>query len=156
MTNPRTTGPQLVAYADRCGGSVAGLRGLLEGALDGVFGGVHVLPYFTPFDGVDAGFDPEDHTNVDPRLGTWADVRALSASHTVMSDVIVNHVSARSAHFVDVLANGDASEWAPMFLTMSSVFPHGASEADLARIYRPRPGLPFTAMTWADRMALSR
>ncbi|HEY5877369.1 MAG TPA: hypothetical protein VIU11_00570 [Nakamurella sp.] len=27
---------------------------------------------------------------------------------------------------------------------MSSVFPDGASEADLARIYRPRPGLPFT------------
>ena len=154
MTNPRTTGPQLIAYADRCGGSVAGLRGLLEGALDGVFGGVHVLPYFTPFDGVDAGFDPEDHTNVDPRLGTWADVRALSASHTVMSDVIVNHVSARSEHFVDVLANGDASAWAPMFLTMNSVFPDGASEEDLARIYRPRPGLPFTAMTWAGKRRL--
>ena len=33
-----------------------------------------------------------------------------------------------------------------MFLTMSDVFPNGASEKDLARIYRPRPGLPFTLM----------
>ena len=31
-----------------------------------------------------------------------------------------------------------------MFLTMSSVFPNGATEEDLAGIYRPRPGLPFT------------
>lgn len=147
-------GPQLIAYADRCGGSLAGLRGLLEGALEGVFGGVHVLPYFTPFDGVDAGFDPEDHTTVDPRLGTWRDIRELSASHAVMSDVIVNHVSTRSDYFVDVLAKGDESLWAPMFLTLSSVFPHGASEVDLARIYRPRPGLPFTEMTWGGKRRL--
>ena len=130
------------------------LRELLQGPLEGVFGGVHLLPYFTPFDGVDAGFDPEDHTAVDPRLGSWSDIRELSASHTVMSDVIVNHVSTRSDRFKDVVARGDDSPWAPMFLTMSSVFPDGASEEDLARIYRPRPGLPFTAMTWAGRRRL--
>ena len=154
VNNPRSSGPQLVAYADRCGGTVSGLRDLLQGPLEGVFGGVHVLPYFTPFDGVDAGFDPEDHAAVDPRLGTWRDVRELSASHTVMSDVIVNHVSARSERFADVLAKGDESPWAPMFLTMSAVFPHGATEEELARIYRPRPGLPFTAMTWAGKRRL--
>ena len=154
VKNPRTSGPQLVAYADRFGGTVSGLRDLLEGPLEGVFGGVHVLPYFTPFDGVDAGFDPEDHAAVDPRLGTWRDIRELSATHTVMSDVIVNHVSARSARFADVLEKGDDSPWAPMFLTMSSVFPNGATEEELARIYRPRPGLPFTAMTWAGKRRL--
>ncbi|NYI40015.1 sucrose phosphorylase [Demequina lutea] len=154
MKHTRPAGPQLIAYADRCGGSVSGLRGLLEGQLEGVFGGVHLLPYFTPFDGVDAGFDPEDHTAVDPRLGTWGDIRELSASYTLMSDVIVNHVSARSERFTDVVAHGDDSPWAPMFLTLSSVFPKGASEEDLARIYRPRPGLPFTAMTWAGKRRL--
>ena len=35
-------------------------------------------------------------------------------------------------------------------LTLDSVFPNGASEADLLEIYRPRPGLPFTAMKFAD------
>ena len=34
-----------------------------------------------------------------------------------------------------------------MFLTMSSVFPGGATEADLTEIYRPRRGLPFTPVT---------
>lgn len=142
----QSDGPQLVTYADRLGGDLPRLTALLEGTFAGAFAGVHVLPYYTPYDGADAGFDPEDHAQVDPRLGTWSDVRRLSESHTVMSDVIVNHVSARSARFQDVVARGDDSPWAPMFLTLSSVFPDGASEADLARIYRPRPGLPFTTM----------
>ena len=34
-----------------------------------------------------------------------------------------------------------------MFLTMDSVFPNGATEADLLTIYRPRPGLPFSYCT---------
>lgn len=140
-------GPQLVTYADRLAGDLAGLADLLDGPFAGAFGGVHVLPFFTPYDGVDAGFDPRDHTVVDPRLGTWDDVRRLAQGRTVMADVIVNHVSAQSAQFLDVRERGAASPWAPMFLTLSSVFPDGASEADLARIYRPRPGLPFTAMT---------
>ena len=38
---------------------------LLQGPLAGVFGGVHLLPFFTPIDGADAGFDPVDHTQVD-------------------------------------------------------------------------------------------
>lgn len=141
------TGPQLIAYADRFGGSVQGLADLLRGPLAGAFDGVHVLPFFTPFDGADAGFDPVDHTQVDPRLGTWADVAALAVDHAVMADVIVNHVSSDSAAFADVVAHGRASRWAPMFLTYDAVFPDGAREADLAAIYRPRPGLPFTAMT---------
>ncbi|MCL3861806.1 sucrose phosphorylase [Actinotalea sp. K2] len=142
-----TRGPQLIAYADRFGGTVAGLTALLRGPLVGAFDGVHVLPFFTPFDGADAGFDPVDHTQVDPRLGGWQDVATLADEHTVMADVIVNHVSSDSAQFQDVVREGRRSPWAPMFLTFDAVFPDGATEADLAAIYRPRPGLPFTAMT---------
>ncbi len=147
-------GPHLIAYADRFGGDLAGLQSLLEGPLDGVFDGVHVLPFFTPFDGADAGFDPVDHTAVDPRLGDWDAVRRLAAARVVMADVIVNHVSAQSAQFLDVRDRGDASPFAGMFLTLSSIFPDGASEDDLARIYRPRPGLPFTSMRLGDRTRL--
>lgn len=135
---------QLIAYADRLAGHLPGLAAMLRGPLAGVFGGVHILPFFTPFDGADAGFDPVDHTAVDPRLGSWEDVREISRTHEVMADLIVNHVSADSAAFADVRVRGAASPHAGMFLTMSSVFPDGAREADLARIYRPRPGLPFT------------
>jgi sucrose phosphorylase len=143
---------QLIAYADRFGGDLPGLTRLLRSPeLAGAFGGVHVLPFFTPFDGADAGFDPVDHTAVDPRLGTWDDVRDLARTHDVVVDLIVNHVSADSAAFQDVRARGDASPWAPMFLTMASVFPDGATEDELTRIYRPRPGLPFTPVRLGDR-----
>ena len=138
---------QLIAYADRLGGTLAKLHDLLDTELKGVFNGVHILPFFTPFDGVDAGFDPVDHTVVDPRLGSWDNVRALAQSHDVVVDVIVNHVSAGSAQFRDVVANGRRSRWFEMFLTMDAVFPDGAREHDLLTVYRPRPGLPLTPMT---------
>jgi len=143
---------QLITYADRLGGDLAGTTRILRERFAGAFGGVHLLPFFTPFDGADAGFDPVDHTAVDPRLGSWDDVRDLSQTHDTVVDLIVNHVSADSAAFQDVLRHGTASPHFPMFLTMSSVFPDGATEAELARIYRPRPGLPFTAMRLGDEL----
>jgi sucrose phosphorylase len=123
------------------------LRAQLTGPLAGLFGGVHLLPFFHPIDGADAGFDPIDHTQVDPRLGSWDDVRALSGVSEVMADLIVNHVSARSPQFLDFSQRGTASPHAGLFLTFERVFPEGAREADLARIYRPRPSLPFTLMS---------
>lgn len=148
------TGPQLITYADRLGGDLAGLRDLLRGPFAGAFDGVHVLPFYVPFDGADAGFDPQDHTTVDPRLGGWRDVRALADDVTVMADVIVNHVSASSERFLDVLRHGERSPWQDMFLTFDAVFPGGATEEELVRVYRPRPGLPFTAVRLAGRPRL--
>jgi sucrose phosphorylase len=143
---------QLITYVDRLGGG--GLRELQAlvsegGALAHTFGGVHLLPFFHPIDGADAGFDPIDHTQVDPRLGGWADVQRLTQTLDVMGDVIVNHVSSASPQFADYAAKGDASPHAGLFLTFDAVFPNGASESDLLALYRPRPGLPVTAVTLA-------
>ncbi|MEE1296004.1 MAG: sucrose phosphorylase [Bifidobacterium sp.] len=136
---------QLITYADRLGGGgLAEMTDILRTRFAGVYEGVHILPFFTPYDGADAGFDPIDHTKVDPRLGDWDDIAELSRTHQIMVDAIVNHVSWQSTQFQDVLARGEESPYYPMFLTMSSVFPDGATEAELAGIYRPRPGLPFT------------
>jgi sucrose phosphorylase len=137
---------QLIAYVDRFpGGTFGDLQSLLEGPLQGAFGGVHVLPFFHPIDGADAGFDPIDHTQVDPRLGTWADVAALAAHTDVMADVIVNHVSRHSPQFVDYDQRGGDSPYAGMFLTYGHVFPDGGRESDLLALNTPRPSLPFTA-----------
>jgi sucrose phosphorylase len=87
---------QLIAYSERFGGSLTGLHKIL-GPLERLFAGVHVLLFFTPFDGADAGFDPVDHAEVDPRLGSWDDARDLAGEYAVMVDLIVNHVSADSA-----------------------------------------------------------
>jgi len=136
---------QLIAYVDRLpGGTFRDLRQLLNGPLRGVFGGVHVLPFFHPIDGADAGFDPIDHSQVDARLGTWADVAALAADADVMADLIVNHVSRHSPSFQDYDARGADSPYAGMFLTYGRVFPQGARESDLVALHSIRPGLPFT------------
>jgi len=59
-------GVQLITYADRLGdGNIESLNGLLNGKLSGLFTGVHILPFYYPYDGEDAGFDPIDHTIVD-------------------------------------------------------------------------------------------
>ena len=136
---------QLIAYVDRLpGGTFQDLRRLLNGPLNGVFGGVHVLPFFHPIDGTDAGFDPIDHTRVDSRVGTWNDVAALAADVDVMADLIVNHVSRHSPTFLDYDARGADSPYAGMFLTYSRVFPQGARESELLALSTIRPELPLT------------
>ncbi len=142
--------PQLITYADRFGGDLEGLTALLRGPLAGAFTGVHVLPFFVPIDGADAGFDPTDHTAVDPRVGSWADVQRLAGTHDVMADLVVNHVSDSSEPFLDWVAHGAESDADGMFLSFETVFPDGATEADLTNIYRPRPGLPFTRLRVGD------
>ena len=137
--------PQVIAYVDRfSGGGFRKFQDLLQGPLKGVFGGAHLLPFFYPIDGADAGFDPIDHTRVDPQLGTWDDVRALGEHVEIMADLIVNHISSRSLQFLDYDQRGNESPYAGMFLTYTTVFRQGAREADLLQLYRPRPGLPFT------------
>ena len=141
----------LIAYVDRfSGGGMRELQQLLHGPFAGLFGGVHLLPFFWPTDGADAGFDPIDHTKVDQRLGSWDDVRSLSHEVDITADLIVNHISIRSPQFLDFHERGKDSPFAGMFLTLGRVFPDGAHESDLLRIYRPRPGLPFTKARLAN------
>jgi sucrose phosphorylase len=136
---------QLITYVDRLsGGGFRALQDLLDGPFHGLFGGAHLLPFYFPLDGADAGFDPIDHTQPDTRLGSWEDVRALAEGRDLMADLIVNHVSIHSAQFQDFRKHGDRSAYKDLFLTYGRVFPQGASESDLLKVYRPRPGLPFT------------
>ena len=64
----------------------------------------------------------------------------------ITADLIVNHISVLSPQFQDFSRQGEASPFAGLFLTLDKVFPSGAREADLLRIYRPRPSLPLTYM----------
>jgi sucrose phosphorylase len=144
-------GVHLLTYVDRLAGDLPTLRRLFADGALGAFSGVHLLPFFVPFDGPDAGFDPADHSRVDPRLGDWSDVRALAdAGLTITADLVVNHVSAASAEFTAWLAHGAKSQWDGMFLTYDAVFPNGAHEREITCIYRPRVGLPFTPYRMAD------
>jgi sucrose phosphorylase len=143
---------QLITYVDRLSaGDIQALRHLLtQGALAGVFGGVHLLPFFHRIDGADAGFDPIDHLTVDARLGSWADISELAGDIDVMADVIVNHVSCESPEFTDFLCHGDASPYAGMFLEPAQVFGRPPTAQDWSSVYRPRPTPAFTPFTFAD------
>jgi sucrose phosphorylase len=93
------------------------LQALLTGPLAGVFGGVHLLPFFHAIDGADAGFDPIDHTRVDARLGDWGDVKRWPARRR-------DGRRDRQPHVVGVTpvpglcrASGRASAYDGLFLT---------------------------------------
>jgi sucrose phosphorylase len=138
---------QLITYVDRlAAGSIRDLHSLLTRELKDLFGAVHLLPFYHPIDGADAGFDPVDHTAVDDRLGTWSDIEALARDIDIMADLIVNHVSSESVQFQDYLHKGRACTYAGLFLAYDSVFPQGATETDLIAIFRQRASLPFTVL----------
>ncbi|MFM5903676.1 MAG: alpha-amylase family glycosyl hydrolase [Microbacteriaceae bacterium] len=147
------SGASILVYAERVGGNLGEIEKLLAGPLAS-FKGVHVLPFFHPYDGDDAGFDPIDHTIVDPRLGNWTDFDRISKTHELTADLIVNHASYLSPEFIDWQEKGDASEFSGMFLTFDVVFPEGGTEEGITSFYRPRPGLPFTAYEVAGKRRL--
>ncbi len=140
----------LITYPNRLGTDLHELRRLLDGPLARLFTGVHILPFFDPIDGEDAGFDPTNHLVVDNRIGDWESISEIAKDHSVMADLIANHISAQSAAFLDVRKQGNESSHWPLFLRKDSVFGHLSGEAlatQCARIYRPRPGIPFTTVS---------
>jgi sucrose phosphorylase len=143
---------QLITYVDRLTGSgIAELTDLLNQQFSDLFSGVHLLPFYYPIDGSDAGFDPIDHTQVDSRLGNWQDIKQLGQSHELMADLIVNHMSAQSKEFQDVLTHGKQSTYWELFLTKDKVFPDGLTNELADKIYRPRPGSCFTTFEFANK-----
>lgn len=142
---------QLITYVDRLAGSnLNNLNKILNEELSNLFSGLHLLPFYYPIDGSDAGFDPIDHTLVDSRLGNWSDVKDIGNDFEIMADLIVNHMSAQSTEFQDVLSKGKESAYWDLFLTENKVFPNGLTDEEREKIYRPRPGSCFTEYTLAD------
>jgi sucrose phosphorylase len=142
-------GPQLLTYPDSLGGNLRSIDELLRGPLDGLFTGVHVLPPF-PSSG-DRGFAPVTYREIDPRFGTWEDIRRLTGDHDVLLDVMVNHVSRESPEFREFARLGRDSATADMFITLDKVWPHGTPpEADVARIFLRKPDAPFSTISIED------
>lgn len=140
---------QLITYPDSLGGDLSALYRALTGPLAGLFGGVHILPFY-PSSG-DRGFAPITYREVEPQFGTWDDIRRLGAEFDVAADLMVNHISRRSTYFQDFARHGRASEYADLFLTLDKVWPDGnPPDADVARIALRRPEHPFTDITIAE------
>ena len=148
-------GPQLLTYPDSLGGRIADIAALLAGPLDGLFTGVHVLPPF-PSSG-DRGFAPTTYFEIDARFGSWSDIRALAERYDVVLDLMINHISRRSAEFEDFARHGRASPYADLFITLDKVWPDGRPPAeDVARIFLRKPQAPFSTVRVADTGAEER
>lgn len=78
------------------------LKRFADSRLAGAFSHIHVLPFF-PYSS-DDGFSVVHYRQVDPALGTWAHVKALSEKFGLMVDLVMNHVSSRSGWFRDFVA----------------------------------------------------
>jgi sucrose phosphorylase len=103
------------------------LRRFINEYCDSIISHVHILPYF-PYSS-DDGFSIIDYSVVNQSLGDWKDIEAISKEYRLMTDVVINHCSARSQWFENFgKQEGIGSDY---FFTASP-------DDDLSMVVRPR------------------
>jgi sucrose 6(F)-phosphate phosphorylase len=134
---------QLITYPDSLGGNLKALNHVLEKHFPDLFSnGIHILPPF-PSSG-DRGFAPLTYLEIDPAFGTWEDIIELSRDHTIILDLMVNHISEKSSYFHDFLEKGRDSKYADLFITVDKIWPDGnPPQDDLDKIFLRRD-TPFS------------
>jgi sucrose phosphorylase len=139
----------LITYPDSMGRNIRELRRVLDTYFSGAVGGVHLLPFF-PSTG-DRGFAPTDYRKVDDAFGTWEDVKSLSNAYRLMTDFMINHISAGSAFYKDFLTYKDGSAYRDMFIRYKDFWPNGEPDArEAERIYKRKPKEPSVVAHFAD------
>jgi sucrose phosphorylase len=121
----------LIAYGDAIKSErrppIQTLHDFLSEEVKDAISTVHLLPFF-PYSS-DDGFSVIDYTQVNPDLGDWADIVALSKDYDLAIDAVINHISVKSSwfrHFLD----GD-KPFTDYFITVDP-------EVDLRDVFRPR------------------
>ena len=132
----------LITYADSMSKDLKGLEQVLDRYFEGVFGGVHILPFF-PSSG-DRGFAVINYDTVEPSFGTWEDIDRLGGKYYLMADFMLNHVSIRCEEFKDYMEKGEASPYKDMFIHWDKFWPQGEpTEKDLEVMYRRKAQGPY-------------
>ena len=133
--------PQLIAYSERdailitYGDMVTHpnedplftLRRFLNHHAKKAINTVHILPFF-PYSS-DEGFSVIDYKTVNPRLGSWDDIHALSVDFSLMMDLVANHSSVEHQWFKGFLAGRKAYE--NYYISISP-------DSDTRSVFRPR------------------
>lgn len=120
----------LITYGDSIIGEQKPLRLLkqfLDDYLSSLFTIIHILPYF-PYSS-DDGFSVIDFYQVNPDLGDWQDVQAISAHFDLMTDLVINHASSQGTWFQNFLKGEEPG---------SSFFILCDPEQDYSQVVRPR------------------
>ncbi|WP_232547274.1 sucrose phosphorylase [Propioniciclava soli] len=153
-------GPMLNAYPDSLGGTLGDLVDFLRApALTDVFSSAYLLPSVFNTD-LDRGFSVISYDLSDV-YATPADLAALSELGIDLKfDFILNHASVLSPQFQDILARGEASEYADFFIDWNAFWaghgemtPEGYIQPDpelIKDMFFRKPGLPILMVRLPD------
>ena len=139
----------LITYGDSIGHNIRELQQLLEKYIGNAIGGIHLLPFF-PSSG-DRGFAPTTYKEVDSALGSWQDIEALAGRYYLMTDYMINHISAQSDYYQDFLAHKDESAYKDLFIRYNKFWEHGEpTQEQVDIIYKRKPRAPYVEAHFAD------
>lgn len=88
---------------------------------------IHLLPFY-PYSS-DDGFSVIDNRQVNPEIGTWAEITLLADRYHLMFDAVVNHISRQSDWFQAFIR--DESPYNDFFRVVDP-------DTDLSSVFRPR------------------
>lgn len=131
--------PAYCAYVDRFGGTLKGCLAHVPYLQDLNVGVFHPLPLLKPRDGdSDGGFAVADFAEVDPRLGTFDDLKDLAgalrrADIALVLDVVCNHTAREHAWAQGWLA-GDP-DYADFYIALKDEAEVAAWSADLVDVF---------------------
>ena len=88
---------------------------------------IHILPFF-PYSS-DEGFSVKNYYEVNSNIGEWGDLSQIASNFKVMSDLVINHMSAESKWFKNFLkGTGKGFDY---FLEVKT-------DENLRKVFRPR------------------
>ncbi len=122
----------LITYADavrsREASGIEALHRFVETYYDSI-NTIHMLPFF-PYSS-DRGFSVVDLKSVDPKVGSWEQVRELAFDYDLMFDAVFNHASSRSEMFRGIPARRPAVQGLLHRLRLARRPDAGAARQDL-------------------------
>lgn len=134
---------QLITYPDSLGGDLKRLSQVLDQYFPNTFeGGIHILPPF-PSSG-DRGFAPLTYMEIEPKFGSWEDIKKIGEKCPVLLDLIINHISSKSSYFQDYLHNGCNSAYADLFIPIEKYWPDSNPPRDVIEKIFLRRQNPFS------------
>lgn len=148
------------AYPDSCGGDLKGIIDIFEKEeLKEVFSTFYILPSLFKSD-LDRGFSVMSY-DLNRDLSKEKDLKKLQEMNISLKlDFVLNHLSARSPQFLDLLKNGDDSEYKDYFIDWNKFWKDKGdinsegyiipAEKYLKKLYLRKPDLPILKVPFPD------
>lgn len=152
--------PMLNSYPDSMGGRLSDIVTLLsKEELKDVFASYYILPSIYHSD-LDRGFSVIDY-DINDELASFEDIENLKKLGIDLKlDFILNHASAQSPQFKDLVQNGEKSEYRDFFINWNdfwegygSMTEEGYIKPDsqyLEKMFFRKPGLPILMVQFPD------